>query len=363
MSNEIMYKDLIAFHPGSYVEDVVDELNITQAEFADRLGTSPKTVSKIINGEDDISKDIANKLAKLTGVSFTTWMNLQVNYNKKLIEIQNQKNDDEKKIGHLIDFSYFKKNGFVENKKYDIQEKISTLRKLLKISDLSNLYEFNSSVSYRNTQDFSEKSIVNSNVMLELAIDEARNATDNKYRKDKLEQALPLIKKMSLEKPEIFYPNLKKLLLDCGIVLVALPKLTNANLNGATKKFKNGSVLLLITDRNKKSDIFWFSLIHELGHIYNNDFYSDYTDRDQYKMKEKRADKFALDFYISQNSYNDFVGKGDFSKKAIVKFASDSKILTSILIGRLQNDKYVSYKSKTMNDMKPSYSIVLTNNE
>lgn len=362
MSNEITYKDLIAFHPGSYVEDIVDDLNITQAEFAERLGTSPKTISKIINGEDDISGDIANKLAKLTGISLKTWMNLQTNYDIKLMEIQNKKNDDEKRIGRSIDFSYFKKNEFVEDKKYNIQEKVSALRKLLKVSDLSSLYEFNSSVSYRNTQDFSEKSIVNSNVMLELAIDEARNATDNKYRKDKLEQALPLIKRMSLEKPEVFYPDLEELLLDCGIVLVALPKLTNANLNGATKKFKNGSVLLLITDRNKKSDIFWFSLIHELGHIYNNDFYSDYTDKDQYEMKEKKADKFALDFYISQSSYDDFVNKGDFSKDAIVKFASDSKILPSILIGRLQNDNYVSYRNKTLNDMKASYSIVLTNN-
>lgn len=83
MSKENIYKELIAFHPGSYVEDIIEELNITQAEFAERLGTSSKTISKIINGEENISLDIANKLSKLTGVSIKTWLNLQMNYDIK----------------------------------------------------------------------------------------------------------------------------------------------------------------------------------------------------------------------------------------------------------------------------------------
>ena len=46
MSKEVIYKELIAFHPGSYIEDIVEELNITQSEFAERLGVSAKTISK-----------------------------------------------------------------------------------------------------------------------------------------------------------------------------------------------------------------------------------------------------------------------------------------------------------------------------
>jgi addiction module antidote protein, HigA family len=91
MRNEVMYKDLIAFHPGLYIEDVVDELNITRAEFADRLGIVPETLSKIIDGEDDINTDIANRLAKLTGISSITWMNLQANHDKRMREIQSKK--------------------------------------------------------------------------------------------------------------------------------------------------------------------------------------------------------------------------------------------------------------------------------
>ena len=47
MSNKIVeYKDLIAFHPGQYVEELIEDYNVTQKEFAERLGVSAKTVSK-----------------------------------------------------------------------------------------------------------------------------------------------------------------------------------------------------------------------------------------------------------------------------------------------------------------------------
>lgn len=358
MSSEVIYKELVAFHPGSYIEEIVDELNITQAEFAERLGTSSKTVSKLINGEERISKDIANKLAKLTGISIETWLNLQVSYDIKMLEIEESQIEDERLVCDLIDFSYFKKHNFIKNKRYTAKEKISELRKLLNISSLSMLFEFNTAVSYRNTQEFSDKSIVNSNIMLELAINTARNVTNNKYNKKKLEKILPRIRKMTLEEPENFFPELEKLLLECGIVLVALPKLTNANLNGATKKFKNGSVLLLITDRNKSSDIFWFSLIHEIGHIYNNDFYSDYEDIDLYNQKEHEADCFAQEFFISSDLYSEFVSKELFNESTILEFAKTLEIHPSILVGRLQNDKYVDYHE--FNNLKSSYNVSIT---
>lgn len=357
MSKEITYKDLIAFHPGSYVEDIVDELNITQAEFAERLGTSAKTVSKIINGEDNISKDIANRLSKLTGISIKTWIDLQTNYDIKSMEIKNKQDEDEKTVCKLIDFKYFKENHLVEDKKYSIEEKISKLRQLLNISSLSNLYDFNSAVSYRNTKGFSEQSIVNSNVMLELAMNKSRSITDKKYSKVKLNTVLPIIKKMTLESPEVFYPKLKELLLDCGIVLVGLPNLKNANLNGATKRFKNGSVLLLITDRNKSSDIFWFSLVHELGHIYFNDFYSDYEDQEKYLLKEKRADKFASDFFIPEDLYSDFINNNNYEKKSVQRFADELGINPSLIVGRLQRENVIQYQE--LSDLKTRYSIVM----
>lgn len=360
MSKEVEYKDLIAFHPGSYVEDIIDDLNITQNEFADRLEISSKTVSKIINGEESISKNIANKLSKLTGVDIKTWLNLQASYDAKVMEIENTKNEDEHHISNLIDLKTLKENDFIEDKRYNVQDRISRLRKLFNMSNLTRLSELDTAVSYR-IKDVDEKSIVNSNVMLELAMNKARNATSNKYNRKKLIDALPNIRQMITEEPSVFYEKLKKILIDCGIVLVALPNFAGAKLHGATKKFKNGSVLLLITDRQKKADIFWFSLIHELGHIYNEDFYSNVEDQEEYHKKEELADEFASDFLIPKDDYEMFISKENFTEDAIVEFSNQINILPGIVLGRLQKNNFIGYDE--LNNLVVKYKITLYKNE
>lgn len=360
MSKEVEYKDLIAFHPGSYVEDIIDDLNITQNEFADRLETSSKTVSKIINGEESISKNIANKLAKLTGIDIKTWLNLQANYDAKVMEIENKKNEDEHHISELIDLKALKTNGFIEDKRYSVQERISRLRILFNVSNLTRLSEFDTAVSYR-IRSVDEKAIVNSNVMLELAMNQARNATSNKYNRKKLEDALPVIHQMITEDPSVFYEKIQQLLIECGIVLVALPNFSGAQLHGATKKFKNGSVLLLITDRQKKADIFWFSLIHELAHIYNEDFYSNVENQDEYQHKEELADKFASNFLIPDIDYEKFISAKNFTEDSIVGFANQIDVLPGIVLGRLQKDQLIGYDE--LNHLMVRYKITYDKNK
>ena len=51
-------------HPGEYLKDAIEELGMTQNEFAIRIGTTGKTISKIISGEASITFDIASKLSK-----------------------------------------------------------------------------------------------------------------------------------------------------------------------------------------------------------------------------------------------------------------------------------------------------------
>ena len=87
MNNEIVeYKALIAFHPGQYIGELIEDYQMTQKEFAEKLGVSPKTVSKLVNGEQSISNEIAQKLEKLTNISMKTWLNLQNAYDVKMAE-------------------------------------------------------------------------------------------------------------------------------------------------------------------------------------------------------------------------------------------------------------------------------------
>lgn len=79
--------DLIAFHPGQYIAELIEDYNMTQNEFAEKLEVSPKTISKLVNGEESISDDLAQKLEKFTNISMKTWLNLQASYDRKMAEV------------------------------------------------------------------------------------------------------------------------------------------------------------------------------------------------------------------------------------------------------------------------------------
>lgn len=81
------YKDITAFHPGYYVEEAIQDMNISQNDFAKKLGISERTLSLFINGKIDISYNLASKLSIVLGTSIQFWFNLQRIYNKKLLEI------------------------------------------------------------------------------------------------------------------------------------------------------------------------------------------------------------------------------------------------------------------------------------
>lgn len=80
MSNYIEYKDTIAIHPGFYVNEIVKENGLTREDFAKRLDITPKKLSLLIRGEQSLSIDIAMKLSRMLGTSFSYWLNLQNSY-------------------------------------------------------------------------------------------------------------------------------------------------------------------------------------------------------------------------------------------------------------------------------------------
>ena len=52
------------YHPGSYIEDSIEALGMTQSEFAARVGLSVKTISQLISGDANITFETANKFSE-----------------------------------------------------------------------------------------------------------------------------------------------------------------------------------------------------------------------------------------------------------------------------------------------------------
>ena len=79
-------------HPGAILrEDVLPTLNISQAELADYLGVSRRTISQILNEHRPLTPDMAIRLAHFLGTTPESWLNMQQALDVWVLEKQNAK--------------------------------------------------------------------------------------------------------------------------------------------------------------------------------------------------------------------------------------------------------------------------------
>ncbi|MDD2494073.1 MAG: HigA family addiction module antitoxin [Tissierellia bacterium] len=362
--NKIEYKDLIGFHPGYYVKDIINDLNISQIDFAKRLQVSGKTVSMLLSGDISISDDLAIKLSKMTGTSISVWMNLQNTYDQKKAEIDKLRLEEEDiTIISLIDYTFFTSLNLVSNTT-NKAGRVKELCKFLNISSLKVLTEDDFLVNYRvGVNSLEDKNIINSRAWVQTAIKLGSAIETSKFDCKLLKSYLPEIRSMTLKDPNEFLPRLIDIFSKCGVSFVLLPHLKNSGINGAVKWINPEKVILAMNNRRMYADTFWFSLFHEIKHVLQQKiktiFINSSKKQDILKMDyalEEEADLFAQDFLIPQDEYKNFIYENfRFSEKIIQKFANDIGIHPGIVVGRLQRDKYIGYDR--YNSLKEKYII------
>ena len=77
---------LPAIHPGDYLAEILDELGMSQAEFARRLGVSAMRISHVVRGSRPVTAELALLFGRALGQSPQYWMNLQTTFDLKVAE-------------------------------------------------------------------------------------------------------------------------------------------------------------------------------------------------------------------------------------------------------------------------------------
>lgn len=80
------YNGLPAIHPGEYLSEILEELHISQTEFARTIGVSPMRISHVVNSKRPVTAELALLLGKSLGQSAEYWLNLQSIYDLKSAE-------------------------------------------------------------------------------------------------------------------------------------------------------------------------------------------------------------------------------------------------------------------------------------
>ena len=91
MSNVVEYENIIAFHPGYYVSDYINDAGINKKTMAHKMGIDLEILEQLLDGQISVSDDLAHKLSLAMGTSAKGWLNLQKRFDDNLRVIEDKK--------------------------------------------------------------------------------------------------------------------------------------------------------------------------------------------------------------------------------------------------------------------------------
>ena len=349
----------LAIHAGEFLEETLEEIGMTQAELANRLGRPIQAINEIIKGKKSITSTTALELEDVLGIPSHIWLGLESEY-QIVIARQEELKQMEEESKSLKNYPYadLVKLGFVKATTKAV-EKVDELKRFFSVAKLAQIPQvqaYEPAFRVANTNNVSNEAIA---TWIQAVRLKAKDMQTDKFDKKKLKDSLSQIKSlMNLDIKEAIN-QIQKILNSCGIALVLLPHFKNTKVYGATFWLDNEKAVIAMTLRGSYSDIFWFSFFHEIGHILLHPKREVFLENEcvdaKLEKQEDEANEFASETLINEKEYNKFVLKNDFSKESVVSFAKKHEIKISVIVGRLMHDKIIHFSDSNLLTLRDKY--------
>lgn len=349
--------------PGETIKELLETYHYTQQDLADKLNMELKTVNEILNGKAVITVETAMKLEMIFNIDAAFWNNLEFNYRKKLKELESQELLKEEYMAIKDVYKEMVKRNIVKQTK-NKNEVVENFKKFMEVTSLEGIEKEYYKVACRqsNKKDFNT---INLMVWIQIGLKKAREVNIQEYKKEKVIKNIENIRKLTLmENQEQARLELVKICNECGIILNFERSMPNTAIYGIAKWLNSTTPFIQISDRGKNVATFWFSFMHELGHIVNGRKKLCFLDMDDNiicddedmqilkECEEFKADKFARNSLIPEKEYKEFY-KGLENKKIIandiIKFSKSVNIAPCIVAGRVKFDSN-KYNNKILNE-------------
>ncbi|OYX43759.1 addiction module antidote protein, HigA family [Candidatus Saccharibacteria bacterium 32-49-12] len=343
----MVYQPSKAIHPGVTVQRTLDSLGMTQKRLAERTGLSEKHISQIINGEASITADTAFLLQNAVGGAASFWLNLDKNHRETLARIeQDERAAQEESLVAQFPYSELVKRNKV-SKTLKKSERVLELWRFFGVNSLTSIPDIEVAAYRKGQTDESKQGAIAAWLRCgEIEFMEYKNIELAEYDQSSLRKLLPKLREMTQIMGNGFFEATQKMLAEVGVGLVAVQYFPGTKASGATR-WIGGKPLVQVSTYGRDADKMWFTLFHEIGHVLlhgKKDQFISFTD-DGKSPDEMQADAFAASTLIPDNVYRAFIVKQDFSELAIKKFAKEQKINPGIVVGRLKNDKWLTFGS------------------
>jgi len=351
--------------PGESILDLAEERGWTQAELAERLGYTEKHVSLLINGKVPLSMDAALRLERVLGSTVDFWLALETNYQKHKARLEAAQLHEN--WVHWLDELPLKElmsSGAIAKHRIDAKQKTKLVDACLRFFGVASPDEWQAhyggmQVAFRRSR-VEQSDLGAISAWLRLGERELEKLDAPRYDRDRFEKALKIIRTLTSQPPEVFEPEMRRLLNEAGVLFALVPSIPRAHVSGVARWMNGTRPVIQLSLYGKTNDKFWFTFFHEAAHLLlhanskdekKSVFLDDPSSSGNDSPQEKEANDWAGSILIPSTFVPALVGLK--TKAAVAGFAEQIGIHPGIVVGRLQHDGLIP--PSWMNELKRSF--------
>ena len=350
-----------AVSPGQVLQERLEVMGISQAEFARRCGRTPKLISEIIAGKAPVETETAIQFERVTGLHASIWLGIESDYRLLLARQSEAERSKEVAewvkefpVGELVKRRIFAKPS-------TLAETVSALLAFFGVGSIGAWQsKYNSTaVAYRHSPSFQSnpKSLA---VWLRLGEIEAEQAEISDYNESAFRRALKSIRAISRKASGPIFNEAQDLCRQAGVVLSFVKPMDKVRLSGAAWWVSTRRPIIQLSARHMSDDHVWFSLFHEAAHILLHNKRRVFIDAirgttgckgAEESEAESEADAWARNFLVPLSHWKKFAETFLGGEGPIKLFAEEQGIAPGIIVGRLQREGIVPWGSR-LNELK-----------
>ena len=334
--------------PGWVLAERLEAHNISHAEFARRCGRSPKLVSEIIAGKAPVEPRTALEFERVLGVNAGIWLGMEADYRLYLArEAETRRANGLIEWAKAFPISELRKRGFLPATRVN-SETVSGLLSFFGVGSVEAWYgqQERLSVAFRHSPSFASDDNALA-TWLRFGELEASEVECPNYSEREFKRALRRMRQLTAPENDAAIERAQELCLESGVVLAIIRPLPKTALSGASRWLTPRKALIQLTARHMTDDQLWFSLFHEAAHIIlhsKRDIFI-HNSKGVLTEAEQEANEWAGDFLVPRADWEKFAQASLFNLTSILAFANSQKIAPGIVVGRLQHEKMLPWRS------------------
>jgi len=355
------YRPTTVSPPGETLADLLEERGSTQAELATRMDRPLKTINQIVKGKTAITPETALQLERALGTPAEFWLSREAKYRSFLARRQ----DSEERSAELswlkeLPLKEMIRHGWIRQ----MDTKLDQLIACLEFFGVASVQAWRSQyaeplVAFRKSSKF-ETQVGAVAAWLRQGEHEAKAGPcrpDRPFDKVAFRRLLPELRRLTLEPPEVFQPQLLQTCARVGVAVVFLPTPKGCPASGVTR-FLGDVAVLQLSLRYKTNDHLWFTFFHEAGHLVLHGkrlTFIEQSGREKVSVDERsevEADVFARDLLIPPEAARRLPLLGH-SATAVADFSQRLGIAPGIVVGRMQKEGLIGWPE--FNHLKVKY--------